>query len=111
MPATVRPFGPAPCGEGVDVTAEGWGEAAESHLASSGAYQRAPVRRRYRGVSIGKAKRARIIAKHDGRCAICGAKPPKLTLDHILPRSKGGTQEEENLQPACARCNRLKGDS
>lgn len=42
---------------------------------------------RYRGPKVSKAKRARIIAAHDGRCAICGAKPPKLTLDHKVPRS------------------------
>lgn len=65
---------------------------------------------RYRGARVGKTKRARIIERHDGRCAICGSRPPVLTLDHIVPHSRGGTTAEHNLQPACPRCNRKKGD-
>lgn len=67
---------------------------------------------RYRGAQISKSAREAIYAAHDYRCALCGAKPPKdkLTLDHIVPRSKGGTNDAENLQPACPRCNRRKGN-
>jgi 5-methylcytosine-specific restriction endonuclease McrA len=61
-------------------------------------------------VTISKAKRERVIAAHDGRCAICGNKPPKLTMDHKIPRSRGGTDAEGNLQPACPGCNRKKAD-
>lgn len=66
---------------------------------------------RYRRPRLSKAKRERIIAAHDGRCAICGSKPPKLTIDHKVPRSLGGTDIEANLQPACPRCNRVKADA
>jgi hypothetical protein len=31
-----------------------------------------------------------------------------LTLDHIIPRSKGGTREPHNIQLLCANCNRIK---
>jgi diadenosine tetraphosphate (Ap4A) HIT family hydrolase/5-methylcytosine-specific restriction endonuclease McrA len=46
-------------------------------------------------------------------CALCGAKPSPdimLDIDHILPVSKGGTDEPSNLQVLCHRCNRGKGN-
>ena len=42
------------------------------------------------------------------KCAYCGAENP-CTLDHIKPRSKGGTTNTYNLLPACPNCNRNKG--
>lgn len=35
----------------------------------------------------------------------------QMTLDHILPKSKGGSNGQENLQPLCRPCNAAKGDS
>ncbi len=35
--------------------------------------------------------------------------PVMLTLDHIKPRSKGGTKSPNNIQLLCARCNNIKG--
>jgi 5-methylcytosine-specific restriction endonuclease McrA len=43
------------------------------------------------------------------RCAYCGKKV-KLTLDHIVPVSKGGRHEIDNAVPACASCNSSKGN-
>jgi hypothetical protein len=39
-------------------------------------------------------------------CVYCG--DPAQTLDHIVPRSKGGPDEPSNLVPACRRCNGAK---
>lgn len=44
----------------------------------------------------------------DRRCARCGERRP-LTLDHILPISRGGTDDITNIQPLCSRCNDIKG--
>jgi diadenosine tetraphosphate (Ap4A) HIT family hydrolase len=46
-------------------------------------------------------------------CSLCGAKPSldvELDIDHILPDSKGGSDEIENLQVLCHSCNRAKGN-
>lgn len=50
------------------------------------------------------------IFKRDGfKCVICGA-TDDLTLDHVIPRSKGGTSESGNLQTLCRSCNTSKGN-
>lgn len=51
-----------------------------------------------------------VYARYNGCCAICG-KPVKfkeLTVDHILPLSRGGTNNMDNLQLACKECNLTK---
>lgn len=50
-----------------------------------------------------------ITAKHDNCCARCGERK-KLTIDHIIPLSKGGTDSPENVQPLCLSCNQSKGN-
>jgi hypothetical protein len=41
-------------------------------------------------------------------CIGCGK--PSNTIDHIIPLSKGGTNDPSNLQPMCSRCNSRKAD-
>ena len=45
-------------------------------------------------------------------CQYCGAQPGRasLTLDHVVPRSRGGQRSWQNLVAACSPCNRRKGD-
>jgi 5-methylcytosine-specific restriction endonuclease McrA len=52
----------------------------------------------------------REILRRDGyRCQYCGRKTRNLTLDHIVPRHRGGRHRWENLVAACPECNRRKG--
>lgn len=50
------------------------------------------------------------IMKRDGnRCLYCGSRK-NLTIDHVMPRSRGGRDTWENLATACNECNVRKGD-
>jgi hypothetical protein len=44
-----------------------------------------------------------------GRCALCGA-GQRLTVDHVFPVSKGGTNDRSNLQCLCFSCNLKKSN-
>lgn len=48
------------------------------------------------------------IKARDGMCAYCGGSPE--TIDHIVPRSRGGTLTWENAVAACMKCNHRKAD-
>lgn len=52
-----------------------------------------------------------IIARDGARCVWCGAEPWRrdLTLEHVLPRSRGGRTTPDNGLVACRRCNRARG--
>ena len=56
--------------------------------------------------------RTNIFTRDKHQCQYCGALPEKsdLTLDHIIPRSRGGVDSWENLVLACARCNVKKSN-
>ena len=43
-------------------------------------------------------------------CAYCGASGGRLTVDHIVPRSRGGTTDFDNCVACCRRCNARKGN-
>jgi len=64
--------------------------------------------------AISDALRARIRAQAGNRCGYCLARqeyvPWVLEVEHIVPRSKGGTDDEENLWLACHSCNLFKRD-
>lgn len=52
-------------------------------------------------------KRAFIFNLYGHDCYICGSLAE--TIDHVIPLSRGGTNEIENLRPACYECNVRKG--
>lgn len=52
----------------------------------------------------------RNILRRDGhRCQYCGNKRGPMTVDHVVPRTQGGTDTWENLVCACVACNNRKG--
>ncbi|MDW7997654.1 MAG: HNH endonuclease [Bacteroidota bacterium] len=67
------------------------------------AYVRVP----YKHVEL---TRRNIMRRDSFQCQYCGTMDVLLTIDHIIPRSRGGTDSWENLVCACIRCNNLKGD-
>lgn len=57
-------------------------------------------------------ERSEIYIRDKGRCGICGEFIPlnEFTIDHIVPISKGGTYDYDNLQCCCFKCNQLKSN-
>jgi HNH endonuclease len=53
--------------------------------------------------------KAAVKQRFNGACAFCGCVPRFLTLDHIVPKSKGGLDVKSNLAAVCQRCNKSKG--
>jgi 5-methylcytosine-specific restriction endonuclease McrA len=53
--------------------------------------------------------RSLIYKRDDHECQYCGT-TKDLTLDHVIPRSKGGQDTWENLVTCCIKCNLKKGD-
>jgi 5-methylcytosine-specific restriction endonuclease McrA len=56
-----------------------------------------------------RANRNRIYKRDGFQCMYCGSKKD-LTLDHVMPRSRGGKNEWTNLVTSCFKCNSKKGD-
>jgi 5-methylcytosine-specific restriction endonuclease McrA len=59
-----------------------------------------------------RLSRRNIFARDKNVCQYCGKKFPRfdLTIDHVIPRSRGGTDTWENLVLACSGCNLRKRD-
>jgi 5-methylcytosine-specific restriction endonuclease McrA len=53
--------------------------------------------------------RRAVFARDSWTCQYCG-RTSHLTVDHVVPRSRGGTSAWENIVTSCAPCNRRKGD-
>ena len=57
-----------------------------------------------------KISRRALFARDDWKCVYCGQNGGRLTLDHVIPRSRGGESVWENVVTSCAPCNLRKGD-
>lgn len=79
-----------------------------------------------RKAKFGATKTKNIFRRTHGRCSYCGIHmlPPKddktlpksevdkhFTLDHLLPKSKGGNDSEANLLGVCKGCNNKRGNA
>lgn len=61
------------------------------------------------GTLAGYEVREYLLEKWHRTCAYCGAKNVQMQIDHIHPKSKGGTDSITNLVLACEKCNIKKG--
>jgi 5-methylcytosine-specific restriction endonuclease McrA len=57
-----------------------------------------------------KITRRAVFARDRWTCQYCGHERGNLTVDHVIPRSKGGPSTWDNIVTCCAPCNRRKGD-
>ncbi len=58
--------------------------------------------------SVVPLTRRGVFLRDGGRCAYCDA--PATSLDHVVPRSRGGAHAWENVVSCCRRCNHVKAD-
>ena len=56
-----------------------------------------------------KLTRREVFARDGYTCQYCGRQSSDLTLDHVVPRHRGGTHTWDNLVTACKACNHRKG--
>jgi 5-methylcytosine-specific restriction endonuclease McrA len=61
------------------------------------------------GTLAGYETREYLLEKWNRQCAYCGTKDVKLQIEHIHPRSKGGSNSITNLTLSCEKCNTKKG--
>ena len=54
--------------------------------------------------------RKNILKRDNNTCQYCGKNKSEITIDHILPKDKGGNDSWSNLVVACKRCNMIKGN-
>ena len=78
-------------------------------LAKRGSHKRR-ARIAQTGGSYTRSEWRKLCEFYDHRCLCCGMKFQRLTVDHVLPLSKGGTNNIENIQPLCRSCNSQKHD-
>lgn len=58
--------------------------------------------------TVWKVIRIRIFERDDFTCQYCGVRGVDLECDHVLPVSRGGSSDDDNLVTACKPCNRSK---
>lgn len=54
--------------------------------------------------------RGEIFKRDDFTCQYCGERGERLECDHVVPVSRGGASDPDNLTTACFACNRSKRD-
>lgn len=67
------------------------------------------VKNKFKHRPVTKEQRERIFERDGYKCVICGSEE-RLSLDHIVPISQGGTSEDNNLRVLCETCNSKKGN-
>lgn len=95
-----------PCG--VDICDRCASRVVDSYNQWHGGCSYNSVKQKYPRKSISAVVKLKIFQRDGFRCKHCGTSEA-LTIDHIHPISKGGGNEDENLQTLCVSCNSRKG--
>lgn len=66
-------------------------------------------RQSHTGLTLAHGEWESILLSYGYQCAYCGKKSKRLTMDHVVPVSKGGQHVMANIVPACQPCNSRKG--
>jgi len=67
------------------------------------------ARRQFKMGHISKDEWIKLLRFYENKCLCCKRDDVKLTLDHVIPLSKGGEHSIKNVQPLCQKCNSSKG--
>lgn len=84
----------------------------EIHTATSAFHCPSVIRLVYlirRPIPVVKLSRREVFLRDNYTCQYCGTQTKDLTLDHVVPKHRGGTHTWENLVSACKACNHRKG--
>ncbi|MBD2663575.1 HNH endonuclease [Richelia sinica] len=96
--------------EPLDLTAEsGWLIHSPSLVLSVPKHIRLKIAAAERMWKVPPVNRREVLRRDHHVCQYCGSNK-RLTLDHVIPRSRGGTHTWDNVVIACERCNSRKGD-
>lgn len=68
------------------------------------------ARKKKNGGTITEKQWKELCDKYDNKCLCCGRSDVKLTLDHVIPLTMGGSNTIDNAQPLCVSCNSSKGN-
>ncbi|NES99281.1 MAG: HNH endonuclease [Sphaerospermopsis sp. SIO1G2] len=90
-------------------TEEGWLVRSPSLVLSVPKHIRLKIASAERRWKTPPVNRREVLRRDHHSCQYCGTHK-NLTLDHVIPRSKGGSHSWDNVVTACSRCNSLKGD-
>jgi len=90
-------------------TEDGWLIHSPSLVISVPKHIRLKIAAAERMWKVPPVNRREVLRRDHHNCQYCGSKK-HLTLDHVIPRSKGGPHTWDNVVTACERCNSRKGD-
>lgn len=94
---------------GGDLPFDGLLLAVQEELIRLTGYEPIPPSKKTNRKQLSVSAALKVHEKHGFACVTCGTKK-QLTVDHIIPISKGGGNDFENLQTMCKSCNSRKGN-
>ena len=79
----------------------------DAHVPKRDESKRADYRKGYRDPTYHR-ERAATLRDAKGVCSVCGVRPDRLEVDHIVPLRDGGSNKRYNLRAVCVGCHRVK---